>query len=318
MWLSYHPKIKGKPVCKPNLQGKPVYYCDNQIVNLGWGWENHCCDDLREAFDIVTVLGLATSSRLSNNHRCEDNFVSRQLCMVDIDSGMSIDELLQDVFYQECALGYYATSSHTEQHHRFRIVFATEDAIDNREHMRNIISGLLSIYLAADTNCRDSTRIYYGVPNSTRYQYLGNRLSREIIDELALIPITKQTPKIEYQTTTTQELDAIAIEKLLEMIAQQVGNLRGDYMVWRTIAWAVCSSTNITTAEYLMKKFWYEKTQREITTLRAWKPNREGPGIGTLIKLSNISKLDRRLLELESQKRKLCQEKQYESKTKQR
>ena len=95
------------------------------------------------------------------------------------------------------------------------------------------------------------------------------------------------------------------IDELLSRISTKVGNLRGDYDVWRTIAWAVCSQLGTHGSKHLMMKYWPEKTKKELKTLNAWKQNHNGPGIGTLIKMSGISILERRLLEIQYKRRQL-------------
>jgi hypothetical protein len=99
----------------------------------------------------------------------------------------------------------------------------------------------------------------------------------------------------EYEKQTFDEEFA---NKLLERISHKVGNLRGDYDVWRTIAWATCSIVGINSAKMLMQYYWPEKTNKEMSTLMSWK-NGIGPKIGTLIKLSGISSAERQVLELE-------------------
>ena len=96
-----------------------------------------------------------------------------------------------------------------------------------------------------------------------------------------------------------KKYDERYIDELLLRIVPKVGNLRGDYDVWRTIAWATCSQVGIHGAHSLMMKHWPEKTKREIKTLKAWKPSVRSPSIGTLIKLSGVSVIERRLLELQ-------------------
>lgn len=112
--------------------------------------------------------------------------------------------------------------------------------------------------------------------------------------------ILKDTPDlstvIPYETKTYDEK---YVDELLSRITTKVGNLRGDYDVWRTIAWAVCSQVGIHNAQHLMMKYWPDKTKIEIKTLKSWKPSVKGPGIGTLIKMSGISKLEKRMLELQ-------------------
>ena len=79
------------------------------------------------------------------------------------------------------------------------------------------------------------------------------------------------------------------VNELLERIHKNVGDLKGEYDLWRTIAWATCSTVGTHTAEMLMKYYWPYKTNKEITTLRAWKQHINGPKIGTLIKLAGPS-----------------------------
>jgi hypothetical protein len=109
----------------------------------------------------------------------------------------------------------------------------------------------------------------------------------------------REVDVINIQPHTHTMYDEIFIDELLNRISTKVGNLRGDYDVWRTIAWAVCSQLGTHGAKHLMMKYWPEKTKKELKTLNAWKQSHRGPSIGTLIKMSGISALERRMLELQ-------------------
>jgi hypothetical protein len=80
------------------------------------------------------------------------------------------------------------------------------------------------------------------------------------------------------------------VDELLSRISSKVGTLKGDYDVWRTIAWATCSEVGISEAKRLMLKYWHYKTNKELQTLVSWKPRGDTPKVGTLIKLSGITK----------------------------
>lgn len=108
-------------------------------------------------------------------------------------------------------------------------------------------------------------------------------------------------PVTQYEIST---VDEEFVNKLLEKIAGKVGNLRGDYDVWRTIAWATCSAVGVNSAKMLMQFYFPEKTNKEMHTLMSWKSG-VGPKIGTLIKMSGITKTERELLELEMRLRKI-------------
>jgi hypothetical protein len=99
-------------------------------------------------------------------------------------------------------------------------------------------------------------------------------------------------------------VDEEYVNVLLEKISYKVGNLRGDYDVWRTIAWATCSAVGIGVAKMLLQFYWPEKTNKELHTLNSWKSG-VGPSIGTLIKLSGIGSLEKRLLDVQLKQRKL-------------
>ena len=101
-----------------------------------------------------------------------------------------------------------------------------------------------------------------------------------------------------------QDVDEEFVNHLLEKISYKVGNLRGDYDVWRTIAWATCSAVGINSAKMLMQYYFPDKTNREMKTLLSWKRG-IGPKLGTLIKMSGISSLERQLLETQMKLRKM-------------
>lgn len=80
------------------------------------------------------------------------------------------------------------------------------------------------------------------------------------------------------------------VNELLQHIQYKVGTLKGEYDLWRTIAWAVCSEIGLHDAKMLMQYYWPYKTNKEIKTLTSWKSGRNSPGIGTLIKMSGLDK----------------------------
>jgi len=104
----------------------------------------------------------------------------------------------------------------------------------------------------------------------------------------------------QYEVST---VDEEYVNRLLERISRRVGDLRGEYDVWRTIAWATCSAVGLQSAKMLMQFYWPTKTNKEMQTLVSWKSG-IGPTLGTLIKLSGISKVEHSELELELKKRK--------------
>lgn len=114
-----------------------------------------------------------------------------------------------------------------------------------------------------------------------------------------------QYDDIKVEQVYTTDHDEEFVNQILYKVSQKVGSLRGEYDLWRTIAWATCHAVGINTARMLMLYYWPDKTKKEMNTLLSWKSNHRSPTLGTLIKLSGISSLERRILELESKVRKL-------------
>ena len=309
MKLSIQKNIRGKPTKEEGCGGKYYYVSNGYRVNLGYNWINVDCD-WETVFELITVDGVATSAELTNDNRCDENFVSRQLVMVDIDEGMTIPELFQDEFYNEYGAGFYATASHTDEHHRFRIMFVLEEPVTDREQMKRIIRGLLIVYQSGDMVCKDAARLYYGVPNCKLKERTDKILPKVITD--GLVEMVKELEqkeeeklKTKYVSDVSKEVDFEFVNELLRRISYKVGDLNGSYEQWRPIAWATCHALGISNAQHLMMTYWPTKTKKHIQTLKSWKNQGNSPTIGTLIKLSGISSTERQLLELQMQMRKL-------------
>lgn len=299
--------IRGKPEKVKGCGNKYYFTSGDYVVNLGYDWVNIECD-WDQAFELITVDGLATSAELVSEHRTDDNFVSRQLCMVDIDNGMTIQELFEDEFYNEYGAGFYTTASHTDEHHRFRVMFVTEEPITDKETMKKIIRGLLIVYKAADKSCKDASRIYYGVQNCKLKEFRTNILPKAVTD--VLIQIVEEQdqeknkqlsslPKREFETP-----DEEFVNELLRRIQLIHPTFKGDYYTWRNVAWATCSAVGVGAAKYLMMRYWPTKTKACLQSFNSWQAS-SSPTLGTLVKLSNISKVERQLLEIQLKMRKL-------------
>jgi hypothetical protein len=305
--LSIHPMITGKPI-RIDREGKSsLYQCNGSIVNLGYGWTNVEVDSWKDAFELITTDGYATSAELIDDHRTDDNYVSRQICMVDIDGGMTIQELFNNDFYNEFGAGFYTTARHTDEAHRFRIMFVLEEPIYDYLTMRKIIRGLLEFYQTADTNCKDASRIYYGIKDCPIKEYRDKILYKYITDELvAMIDRFDQstpTNRYEKQEYEKHEYDEEFVGELLTRIANKVGTLKGDYDVFKTIAWAVCHTLGQYSAMRLMSYHWPTKTKKEQQVIKDWNSNKS-PTIGTLIKMSGVNSTELKLLVVQLKLRK--------------
>ena len=279
-----------------------------QLSQLGDNWLNVECT-YEQAFELITHDGLATSAELWTDNRCDANFVSRSLIMIDIDDGMTIQDLINDEFYNLYGAGFYTTPSHTGHHHRFRIIFRLERKETDKERYKKIVQGLMHVYNDADPACKDATRLYYGTPQCEEKERTNRLLIDDAVESLIEYVDIKEQQEIDMlqQMPTTNyvqhQYDVDYVEELLNRIQRDTGSLKGEYELWRTIAWATCGTLNVSDAQALMMRHWPDKTKKEMQTLKSFKPSQAKHKVGTLIKLSKISKEDLRQLELEFKQR---------------
>jgi hypothetical protein len=236
MKLSIHETIRGKPVAVEDLDGRKYYESHGHRVNLGYGWVNIEAD-WPDVFELITVDGCATSAWLNSNNRREDTFVSRELIMVDIDSGMTIPELLTDDFYNQYAAGFYTTPSHRDDAHRFRIMFRLAEPITNSSQLQKLNRMLLQVFTQADAACKDATRIFYGTENCVIKERTNNLLPAEIVEAMIQAYNKQEAQRLEtYTQAEHRELNDQDRQRILNLLhSSYVGN----YPVWRNIGWGL-------------------------------------------------------------------------------
>nr|WP_307731833.1 plasmid replication protein, CyRepA1 family [Massilia sp. H27-R4] len=95
---------------------------------------------------------------------------------------MTFEEALEHPFVNQHASFIYKTPSHTEEHHRFRIVCQTARTINDRAETKAAQKGLIR-KLGGDESCKDACRVFYGSKGSNPV-VLGNVLSNDELDRL--------------------------------------------------------------------------------------------------------------------------------------
>jgi hypothetical protein len=281
MKLSYHTIIRGKPQKLQDATGKPYYQHKGQRVNLGWGWENIEAD-WPDVFELITVDGIATSAELTSDNRREDNFVSRDLIMVDIDSGMTIGELLEDRFYNKYAAGFYATPSHQDHAHRFRIMFRLATPLTQASDVVKLNKMLMRRYTQADAACKDATRIFYGSPGCVLCERLNNEFPDAAVQQLISQYNAWETSEMNRNSTVThQPLDNWSRQRVLDLLR---GTFVGEYAKWRDIGWGLkAGGFGLADYQYVTGGMMNQKTPE--MAAQVWNDGRPGGKItmGTVI-----------------------------------
>ena len=79
----------------------------------------------------VIKSGMAYSVWFRDGVRKTENFVGSNLVSIDVDGANQIDNAIAHEFSQKHLTALYTTCSHTEQEHRFRLMFRLERVIES-------------------------------------------------------------------------------------------------------------------------------------------------------------------------------------------
>ena len=248
----------------PHIRGKPP---KDTFVDLGHNWTN-IESNWADVFALITVDGMATSAVLATDNRREANFVSRQLLMVDVDSGMTIPELLDNAFYNEYGAGFYATPSFTADLHKFRICFVLEVAETDAGRLRKINRGLLKVFAQADEACKDPTRLFYGTPNCLLCERTNKLLTKEVVGELVAIVEEHDRASAEAMTHYTgapPQLNDAQRQRILDLLKQ---TYVGNYPLWRNVGWGLkAGGFALADFQYVTTGMMSQKTPQDAATV---------------------------------------------------
>jgi hypothetical protein len=154
---------------------------------------------------------------------------------------MTIEELLNDEIYNAYGTGFYTTPSHTEENHRFRIVFRLENPIHEEIEMRKLYCGGIKAF-GGDKSCKDASRLYYGTPNCLIKELNVDKfLPHDIVEEFIklgseeVVTVIKPN-KVDGYVKSDGDL-YVEQHKILEMLKSIY---IGDYEEWRRIGWGLC------------------------------------------------------------------------------
>lgn len=105
-----------------------------------------------------------------NKRRTKRSLKQASVLLLDFDNKdetnpYTINDLINDDFMLENAVGYYHTFSYLKEKERFRVLFVLPEPIYSSDLYEEIYSELLLKYPMADSKCKDVSRIFYGGTN---------------------------------------------------------------------------------------------------------------------------------------------------------
>lgn len=108
--------------------------------------------------EIVTTY--AWSPSVFSGVRLDENFVSADFMGIDVDSGLTISQAEQRAQKLGLACLCLPSPSHTEEHHKFRLIFPLAKTILNDRDFDSTWDWLLEKFPELDKQCSDQARWY--------------------------------------------------------------------------------------------------------------------------------------------------------------
>ena len=144
----------------PHIHDKPSEW----EPRFGSGWERRT-GTLQDLVTSIQAGRAFIPAAMTSHHRTAAAFEFTDLVAVDIDHGLSIEQLQQHPLAQHACFAYTTPShSNADGKHRFRVLFQLPEPITDGEVTKSIVT-ILTHALGGDRSCTDPTRLFYG--NST-------------------------------------------------------------------------------------------------------------------------------------------------------
>jgi len=132
--------------------------------------------------------GHAITTQHSQQWRKAENYLCGQHLALDFDTGdksSTMAHLMDEKFIERYATLIHTTMSHTPEHPRSRVVFLLDVAITQAKNYTLAATALLWLFGAADRQCKDAARFFYGSPDC-EFEFLDNVLPLEIVKKLII------------------------------------------------------------------------------------------------------------------------------------
>jgi len=188
--------------------------------------------ELTAGFNNVSLSLDELASHIKDGHpfttqhkdrRTTANFLQSNLLTIDIDRNMRWEEALTSPYIQRNAALLYTTPSHSEELHKFRVVFITEDLICDSNQMRHAYLGLIDRF-NSDDSCQDACRLFFGSKDCDLVQ-LDNVMSSEELKRL----IARGKECATKSSSSAEKTIQIRSQVFLDP-NQEVKTRRGDYV----------------------------------------------------------------------------------------
>lgn len=166
-----------KAAINPNFVDKRPVNNDKRFHAEGWENGEWTLDDFAQCIK----NGWAYCPQLTGPRK-KENFLCSNIISVDVDSGQSIDETLNDPFVVDHLALIYTTASHTSDYSRFRLIFILDRDIEDKDEQVSL-NQALTYRFNGDRRTIDPTHVFYGNTQSELHIFDG------VLTDKALAPL---------------------------------------------------------------------------------------------------------------------------------
>ncbi len=246
--FSTNEQWRGKPLkVEEEVDGKVEKYYTylGKRVNQGWGWGNQSTT-FRQWFEWATIDGYPTGPCLTaDGNKCAATFKSHDMLLIDIDENMTIEELKKDYTYRTYGSGFYTSPSHTDHHHKFRIIFLLETRIVRQKEMKALYKAMIHHFgKVADSKCTDPGRYFNGTVMAERRcirdRYLPANICRNFIRNQIADDEQRELENLEKASRYNN--DDISKEDrsiIIDLCCGLGYGHAGGYGDWRNLGWGL-------------------------------------------------------------------------------
>ena len=201
MKLSIFPKSKALP--SKDEKGKEARFTSKPYLPEILEFATH--EDL-----IEVICNHAWSPFIFEEYRSQDGFCSADVLAFDIDNGQTIEEAEAMVHKLDIAALCIPSTSHTDDAHRFRLIFPLAKTITKADAYKATYSKVAE-YFSVDPACQDVARFFFGGKLVDGFWYEG-----KLLDPIKPVRVVKVA--VERYNSREAVVVGDSIEELVESL----------------------------------------------------------------------------------------------------
>jgi hypothetical protein len=194
------------PKAKPHPKGKEEKAKNSKFASSPYTPEVATFDTEEGLIDLITQY--AWSPMVFETYRRESDFIKTDLIAFDIDDGMTIDEAEEVVESLGLAALCMPSTSHTDAHHKFRLIFPLSRSIHDIDEYKETYMKLAEFF-PVDPQCKDACRFYFASTDEDGFWIEGD-----------LYAPVKPKPKLSESFDRSRYTDTIEVGEEVEDVVR--------------------------------------------------------------------------------------------------